>query len=166
MRQIRRRSATASIVALVVIAADQTAKAWARGSLPRGKEVTVVPGWVWFRIAENSGATLGLLSGYNLLFVLLSVLIVVAVVIIALRGYVTSRLGMIALGAIAGGGISNLVDRVRLGSVSDFIEVHLWPTDFNLADAAIRIGVVVFVIALGLEVWRKPRPAADAGSLR
>jgi len=166
MTHARSRATVAAIIALVVIAIDQTAKIWARATLPRGREVTVVPGWVWFRFTQNSGATLGLLSGYNLLFVLLSVLIVVAVLIIIFRGYVTSRLAMIALGAIAGGGISNLLDRVRLGSVIDFIEVHLWPTDFNLADAAIRIGVVLFVVALGLEVWRRPHPAAGAGSLR
>jgi signal peptidase II len=64
-------------------------------------------------------------------------------------------LGAVALGAVAGGAISNLIDRVRLGSVVDFIEVHLWPTDFNLADTAIRLGVVVFVLALLLDRrWR------------
>jgi signal peptidase II len=155
-----------AVIAAVVIAADQIAKAWAQATLPQGRQVTVVPGWVWFRLAQNSGATLGLLSGYNLLFIALSILIVIAVVLIASRGYVTSRLGAIALGAIAGGGVSNLADRLRLGSVIDFIEVNLWPTDFNLADAAIRIGVVLFLIALVLEVRRRPRPVAGTGSLR
>jgi signal peptidase II len=67
-----------------------------------------------------------------------------------------------ALGAVAGGAPGNLIDRVRLGSVIDFIEVHLWPTDFNLADAAIRLGVIVFLLTLVLGRRRRPRP--DAGS--
>lgn len=142
------------IALLVVVAADQASKAWAQRSLPPDHEVTVIPGWLWFRLTSNSGATLGLLRGHNLLFIAVSALVVVAVAAIVLRGG-PGVLGAVALGAVAGGAISNLIDRVRLGSVIDFIEVHLWPTDFNLADAAIRLGVVVFVLALVLDRrWR------------
>ena len=70
-----------------------------------------------------------------------------SVAVIVVRG-APGRVGAVALGAVAGGATSNLIDRVRLGSVIDFIEVHLWPTDFNLADAAIRLGVLVFVLTL------------------
>ena len=142
------------IALLVVVAADQASKAWAQGSLRPDHEVTVIPGWLWFRLTSNSGATLGLLRGHNLLFIAVSALVVVAVAAIVLRG-AAGLLGAVALGAVAGGAISNLIDRVRLGSVIDFIEVHLWPTDFNLADTAIRLGVVVFVLALVLDRrWR------------
>jgi len=142
------------IALLVVVAADQASKAWAQGSLRPDHEVTVIPGWLWFRLTSNSGATLGLLRGHNLLFIAVSALVVVAVAAIVLRG-AAGLLGAVALGAVAGGAISNLIDRVRLGSVIDFIEVHLWPTDFNLADTAIRLGVVVFVLALVLDrPWR------------
>ncbi len=58
---------------------------------------------------------------------------------------------------MAGGATSNLVDRVRLGGVIDFIEVHGWPTDFNLADAAIRLGVVLVALALLLDLRRRSR---------
>lgn len=154
-----RRSAlvTTAVVAVLVIGTDQAAKAWARGSLSVGKETTVISGWLWFRLARNSGATLGLLSGFNLLFAAFSLLITVAVVVIVARGYVVHGLGIVALGAIAGGAVGNLIDRVRFGAVTDFIEVRFWPTDFNLADAAIRIGVVLFVLTLALEVRRRPR---------
>ena len=142
------------IALLVVVAADQASKAWAQGSLRPDHEVTVIPGWLWFRLTSNSGATLGLLRGHNLLFIAVSALVVVAVAAIVLRG-APGMLGAVALGAVAGGAIGNLIDRVRLGSVIDFIEVHLWPTDFNLADTAIRLGVVVFVLALVLDrPWR------------
>jgi signal peptidase II len=142
------------IALLVVVAADQASKAWAQRSLRRDHEVTVIPGWLWFRLTSNSGATLGLLRGHNLLFIAVSALVVVAVAAIVLRG-APGVLGAVALGAVAGGAIGNLIDRVRLGSVIDFIEVHLWPTDFNLADAAIRLGVVVFVLSLVLDRhWR------------
>jgi signal peptidase II len=144
----------AAAIALVVVAADQASKVWAQASLRPDHETTVIPGWLWFRLTSNSGASLGLLRGHNLLFVVVSALVVLAVAAIVLRG-VPGPLGAVALGAVAGGATGNLVDRVRLGSVIDFIEVHLWPTDFNLADAAIRLGVLVFVLTLLLDRrWR------------
>jgi len=153
----RRAVLTAGGIALLVIVADQVSKAWAQASLRVGHEITVIPGWLWFRLTSNSGASLGLLSGHNLLFTAVSALVVVAVAAIVLRGAL-GVLGAAALGAVAGGATSNLVDRVRLGSVTDFIEVHLWPTDFNLADAAIRLGVVVFVLTLLFDRRWRSRP--------
>lgn len=159
----RRRDVLAgAAIALLVLAADQASKAWAQGALRPGHEVTVVGGWVWFRLTSNTGAGLGLLAGHNLLFLVVTALVVGAVVIIVLRGFVSGLLSAGALGAVAGGGTSNLVDRVRLGRVIDFIEVHHWPTDFNLADAAIRLGVVLFVLALLLDV-RRSRPGHGSG---
>src|SRR5712691_4601468 len=130
----------AAAIALLVLAADQASKAWAQGSLRPDHDINVIPGWLWFRLTSNSGASLGLLRGHNLLFVAVSTLV------------------LVALGAVAGGATSTLVDRVRLGSVIDFIEVHLWPTDFNLADVAIRLGVVVFVLTLLLDRRWRSRP--------
>jgi signal peptidase II len=147
----------ATAIALIVLAADQASKAWAWGSLWPEQEITVIPGWLWFRLRTNSGASLGLLRGQNLLFIAVSAVVVVAVAAIVLRG--APRMpGAVALGAVAGGAASNLVDRVRLGGVIDFIEVHLWPTDFNLADAAIRRGVAVFVLTLFLDRRWRSRP--------
>ena len=157
----RRDLLAAGAIAVLVIAADQATKVWAQGSLRPDHEVTVITGWLWFRLTSNSGASLGLFRGHNLLFLAVSILVVVAVAVIVLRG-APGAAGAGALGAVAGGATSNLVDRVRLGSVIDFIEVHLWPTDFNLADAAIRLGVVVFLLTLVLG-WRR-RPGRDAGS--
>ncbi len=160
----RRDLLTAAAIALLVLAADQAGKTWAQGALRPGHEVTVVVGWVWFRLTSNTGAGLGLLAGHNLLFLLVTGLVVGVVVIILLRGYAPGVLSSAALGAVAGGAASNLVDRVRLGRVIDFIEVHGWPTDFNLADAAIRLGVVLFVLALLLDLRRRSR--RDGGSRR
>ena len=143
------------------MAADQATKVWAQGSLRPDHEITVISGWLWFRLTSNSGASLGLLRGHNLLFAAVSILVVVAVAVIVVRGAPDTG-GAAALGAVAGGAAGNLIDRVRLGSVIDFIEVHLWPTDFNLADAAIRLGVIVFVVSLVLgRRWHLRRNAAS-----
>jgi len=140
--------------ASIVLAADQASK------------VTVIPGWLWFRLISNSGATLGLLGGHNRLLIAVSLAVVAAVTVIVVRGNAPGALGAAALGAIGGGAISNLADRLRLGAVVDFIQVRGWPTDFNIADAGIRIGVVAFVVALLLEWRRRRRPVTAAGSVR
>jgi len=153
----RQRSAwIAGTIALLVLAADQASKAWAQASLRPDHEVTVISGLLWFKLTSNSGASLGLLRGHNLLFVVASTLVVVAIAALVLRG-ASGVLGAAALGAVAGGATSNLIDRLRLGSVVDFIEVHLWPTNFNLADTAIRLGVVVFLLTLLLDLRRRSR---------
>ncbi len=159
----RRDLLTGAAIALLVLATDQASKAWAQRGLTPGHQVIVVGGWVWFRLTSNTGVGLGLFAGHNALFLVVTALVVGAVVIILLRGFAPGVITAGALGAVAGGATSNLVDRVRLGSVIDFIEVHGWPTDFNLADAAIRLGVVLFVLALLLDVRRRARPVGGSG---
>src|SRR4030088_154520 len=144
-------------IALLVAVLDQASKAWARAGLTPGHEVTVIPGWLWFRLATNTGATLGLGSGYNELFAALALIIVGAMAGFAPRGSVGGVPGIVALGAVAGGALGNLVDRIRVGGVTDFIEVDHWPTVFNLADSAIRLGFVLFLLALLLDWPRRPR---------
>jgi signal peptidase II len=151
----RRPPTTAIVVGLLVIGLDQLTKRWALASLPNGREVTIIPDWLWFRLTTNSGASLGLLAGNNMVLAGVSLLIVVAVIILLFRGSAGGQIGAAALGAVAGGATSNLVDRIRLGGVVDFIEVHLWPTDFNLADAAIRSGLVLLLLALLVELGRR-----------
>lgn len=147
----------AGLVAAVAVVADQASKAWAQASLPPARTVTAISGLLWFRLAHNSGATLGILSGHSQLVGALSLIILLAVAVLLVQGHPGGYLGAAALGAIAGGAASNLVDRLRLGSVVDFIEIRVWPTDFNLADAAIRIGVVLFVAVLLVDFVRGRR---------
>ena len=158
MAGMLRRRALLIVVAIAFLVGclDQASKAWARTELTPGHQVTVIPGWLWFHLASNSGATLGVGTGHNDLFAALALIILGAIAVLALRGNVGGVLGLGALGAVAGGAIGNLVDRLRLGGVTDFIEVRSWPTDFNLADAAIRLGVVLFLLAILLDWTRRP----------
>ena len=135
-------------------------KAWVNANLEPGQETTVVAGWVWFALRQNTGAALGLLSGHSQLVGALSLIVVGALAIFGLASGAGGRMGAVALGAIAGGALGNLVDRVRLGGVTDFIEIHRGPTDFNLADAAIRLGVVLFLVSLLLQAVRRPSGSA------
>src|SRR5258708_24516936 len=112
MASSHRRAWIAAAIALLVVAADQAGKAWAQGSLRPDHEINVIPGWLWFRLTSNSGASLGLLRGHNLLFVAVSTPVVVAAPALVLRG-ASGVGGAGALGAAACAAPSNLVARRR-----------------------------------------------------
>jgi signal peptidase II len=148
----RRLLPAAALAALVVFILDQTSKLWAIKALPPAeRQLVAVPGWLWFRLLKNTGGTFSLLRNHNLLFIGASLLVLVAIAVLLGRDSLSHPVSAIALGVIAGGAAGNLVDRLRLAGVVDFIYVRWWPAYFNLADVAIRLGVLVFVARLLFE---------------
>jgi signal peptidase II len=102
---------------------------------------------------HNPGAAFGLFPGSRWPLIVISVAAIVVVVVVALR-HRTRTITLIPLGLILGGAVGNLIDRVRLGQVVDFIQIgippHYWPV-FNAADSAVSIGVVWLAIGLLLD---------------
>ncbi len=142
--------------------ADQMTKAWAVGTLKHGRIKTVVERFLYLSYAENPGIAFGQLQEVGAFsrwfFAALAALAAVGVIVYFLR---TPRTDDTALGACAlllAGIVGNLTDRVRLGYVVDFIEVHLgsyqWPT-FNVADAAICTGAALLMLGLLMEGKRQ-----------
>jgi signal peptidase II len=128
-----------------VVAADQAAKALVEDRLVPGETVDVL-GPVSLTLAHNQGVAFGLASGSD------APLIVFAVTALAFVAYLLSRDPLrpglwVAAGLVAGGALGNLADRLRAGAVTDFVEVGAWPP-FNLADAAIVVGVALFAVLL------------------
>ena len=161
MTRMRRRSGRLSplVAAGLVIAADQLSKSWARANLPINRRVSVIPQWLSFQRTENSGAAFSFLTGHNDLFIVITGALLVLIAVLILGGLAPDRLTVIGLGVILGGGLSNLVDRLRLAAVEDFIRFSFWPTIFNLADIAIRAGAVAVVLAVILRQARRRRGA-------
>jgi signal peptidase II len=158
------------IAAAVVLAADQASKWWILEviHLPEVGQIVLLPvlniTMVW-----NRGVTFGLLNGFGAWSHLLLAAValgVVAALIVWLRR-AESRLVAIALGAIVGGALSNVIDRLRFGAVVDFIHAHLggwsWYV-FNLADAAIVCGVAALVLENLLPGTRRSRSPGDASA--
>jgi lipoprotein signal peptidase len=153
------------VAAVVVLAADQASKWWILDvvQLPDVGQIVLLPvlnlTMVW-----NRGVTFGLLTNFGHWSYLLLAAIALAVVaglVVWLRR-AESRLVATALGAIVGGAVSNVIDRLRFGAVVDFIHAHLgawsWYV-FNLADAAIVCGVAVLVLDSLLPQARRARSA-------
>lgn len=144
------KSAALALVALVVLL-DQSTKAWARASLTDLIDIGPI---LNLRLAFNPGITFGLFAGNGDAGRWILVAATGAVAAAMLVGILRTRRPGLSLGLalIAGGAVGNIIDRVRDGAVTDFIDVHLgaahWPT-FNLADAAILLGVAVLLAVSG-----------------
>lgn len=138
--------------ASVVLAADQASKVWILDGLdlPSLGSVAVLP-FFSLTFVRNTGVTFGLLGGLgsagSLILALVALAVVVALLLWLRRA--ENRLVAVALGAIAGGAIGNVIDRVRFGWVVDFLHAHAFGFSwyvFNVADAAIVCGVVALVL--------------------
>jgi signal peptidase II len=149
--------------AAAVYMADQASKAWAVRRLRLGETVKV-GGFLRFAYAENPGIAFGRLQdGGEFGRWMLATLAALAIVGLLLYFFRTRRNDDLILGAIAlllAGVSGNLIDRVRLGHVIDFIEVFIgsyqWPT-FNVADAAICTGAALLALDLILEGRKEGR---------
>jgi len=135
--------------------------------------VPVVPGVFNLTFVRNTGAAWGILGGLNGWLALLSVVVLLAIVIFR-RSILTDSMGhRLALASMIGGIVGNLLDRVRLSFVVDFLDfhwsVHHFPS-FNVADAAICVGVGLYMLsALNLDrLFRRGRsgraPVAGSGA--
>lgn len=143
----------AGALAAVVLIADQAAKAAIEAHLVPGERVDVL-GPLGLTLAHNRGVAFGLAGGAGV------PLILITLVALGVVGYLFARdpgrPGMwVAAGLLAGGAIGNLVDRVRAGEVTDYVDLSAWPP-FNLADVAITLGVLVLVFLYLGDAEREP----------
>ncbi|MGA2470352.1 MAG: signal peptidase II [Solirubrobacteraceae bacterium] len=136
----------AGLVALVVVILDQWSKQLLRSSLAPGGQTQLLPGLKLIRTA-NTGAAFSLFTGSAGAVTILAVIVLVVLVAFFARNP-SHALLWLPCGMIVGGALGNLIDRVRLGAVTDFIKLPDWPA-FNLADSAITVGVIALVLILG-----------------
>lgn len=146
-RTARQRYTVMLATAAVVLAVDHLTKWLVSSNLALGQEIPSSPALVNIHYIQNSGAAFGI--GPQLTYVYLGVAVVVAAYIVLFGPRMGGGLlGLLALGCILGGAISNGLDRLILGHVTDFIDVHFWPV-WNCADMAIVGGMLVVVFQIG-----------------
>ena len=148
-----------TLFAAAIVALDQWTKSLAAARLA-GRTIVLIPGWLQLHYITNDGMALSLLRGQRWLFVVLAVLFVVLVVWVVAKKIIHRPVELWCVAAITGGAVGNLIDRVRLGEVIDFLNVHwyehFWPA-FNVADSAICVGVGLLAVDMILEERRKKR---------
>jgi signal peptidase II len=149
------------LIAAAVVALDQATKAIVRARLdPR--EAWPDGDWILhITNVSNSGAAFGILQGQTLFLVVTSLVGLAAILLYYLFPPLEHGLLRVALALQLGGAVGNLIDRIRTGKVTDFINFEFWPA-FNVADASISIGVVTilwFFLMLETErVTNRPPP--------
>ena len=139
------------ILLVLIIFADQLSK-WLVVALLQGKEsVYVIPGVLRFTYVENDGAAFGMLDDHRWVFLVLSTVMIIALIFYIVKYKPSSKWVMTSLILIVGGGIGNMIDRLLLGYVIDFIDFcafpQLWRWVFNIADSAVCVGTFM------LSVW-------------
>lgn len=145
MRRAAARWGRVVLVLAVVIGLDQATKALVRARVSPGDADGVLPGLQIVRV-RNDGVAFGLLSGGGAIVLVLTLVALLALVVLFARH--PFRRGLwVPTGLLLGGAAGNLVDRVRLGAVTDFLKLPLWPA-FNVADVAITVGVVALLYVL------------------
>jgi signal peptidase II len=140
------------LTAIAVMAADQLTKSVARGAASTASQPELFGGFIKLVDVRNSGVAFGQLSGGGVLVVILVAAALTVLVWYFLRHLATPMIWL-ATGLIIGGAAGNVIDRARDGAVTDFIKFPYWPA-FNLADAAITIGVVLLVLLVELDARR------------
>ncbi len=140
-----RSAARAAALALAVVAADQATKALVRANVELGSRDGVFPGVELVHV-RNRGVAFGLFSDGGGVLVAIGVASVVALLAFFLT-HSRRPLVWLPTGLLLGGAAGNLIDRLRQGFVTDFIDLPLWPA-FNLADTCITIGVVSLLYVL------------------
>ena len=137
------------VMAAVAVILDQIVKAWVRSALPKtGDPAPFIPGVLRLLHVENTGAAFSMGEGKGFFFVAIAV----AIFILALLAVWKEELSVpfaLALGAVAGGGIGNMIDRLIQGSVTDFFATQFmdFPV-FNVADIFVTLGVICVLICL------------------
>lgn len=130
-------------IVLAVVAADQLTKHIVTSHLALGDGIHVL-GPFWIHHVQNSGIAFGLFASATAVVIVLTGIAIAWMLLFFMRSGARHPVLPVALGLVIGGSGSNLLDRVRLGYVTDFIDLRYWPA-FNLADSFIVIGVAILL---------------------
>lgn len=137
--------------ALVIIVLDQVVKRAVVSTMRFGESIDVLGSFARFTRTSNTGAAFGMLRGKSYLFIIISALASAAIVLFSREIAKMRRVEQTAFGLVLGGAVGNLIDRIRLGAVIDFIDLGIGGARFaafNVADSAITIGVVLLAFHL------------------
>ena len=129
------------IIVAAIIVFDQLAKYIAAQSLSLNQPISVIKGIFSLTLVHNRGAAFGILKNQVPLFIITSI-VAVLLIYSELKSNRHRQAYSIALSLILAGALGNLIDRVFLGYVIDFLDFHFWPV-FNVADSAITVGALM-----------------------
>lgn len=155
----------ATLIIILVVVCDQSSKYWIVTNFGMFQSREIIPGLFNLTYLTNRGAAFGFLNGdhgtwRHAFFVGVALVAMVMMVFLLRQMREEGKHLVVAIALIFGGAVGNLIDRLRLGAVVDFLDVywaeHHWPA-FNIADSAITVGVGIFLISHLLQFRRGSR---------
>jgi len=148
LRDSVKRVALCLIVIALVSASDQLSKLWIRAHLELGESLPLTDR-LSLSYVGNTGSAFGLLANQTFLIIIISIAALLFILLFLRYLSPATTLSIVSIGLILGGAVGNLIDRLRFGYVTDFIDFRLWGNFhwpvFNIADAAITVGVFVLI---------------------
>ena len=156
-----------AIISAVIIALDQATKLYVDANFRLHESMPVIRGFFNLTYVRNKGAAFGILADNAVripFFITVSIVAMLGILWYINRIRNDQKLAVFSLSLVFSGAFGNLIDRVRLGEVIDFLDVfwqrYHWPA-FNVADSAITVGVTLLLIDMWREDWKKSSEASE-----
>jgi signal peptidase II len=129
--------------AIIVILADIASKVWVRSAIPVNGGFDLLP-FLSITNVQNSGIAFGMLQFPAMRWIYVGIALAVAIIIANSCRHNKLKSHFLLWGLIAGGALGNALDRIFIGTVTDFVSVSIWPA-FNVADSALTIGIILLI---------------------
>lgn len=161
-RTCRHPRLLALAVTLVGILLDQLTKLLVSGGMARGDTIPIIKDVLHITYVRNTGAAFGMLADHRWVFLAVSTVTILALAVFLLRTASRDPLLIVSVSMVLSGGIGNMIDRLALGYVVDFIDFRLINfAVFNGADSFVCVGAALLFLAVLLEPKKKEEPAAE-----
>lgn len=145
------------LIAFLIIVIDQITKYFVVRGMELGESIRVIDGIFYITSHRNTGAAWGMLEGQMWLFYLVTIAVIIGILFYFHRHAKGNALFSLSLMVILGGAIGNFIDRIFRLEVVDFIQFTFFNFIFNIADAALTIGVALLLIQMILEEVQEKR---------
>ena len=132
-------------IILIIVFADQLIKFYIINNFSYGQSLAIIENIFHLTFVKNTGAAFGIFKGGNIFFIVISSLIILFLLFYFYYYFKRNFYTKISFGLIIGGAIGNLIDRIKLNYVVDYLDFRIW-TVFNLADSAIVVGAGILMI--------------------
>ena len=136
------------VISAAIVVLDQIFKYLAINNLKSIENIVVIDNLLYFTYLENRGAAFGIFSNQRWLFIIATVLAIILLVYLVFVKKFQSKIFNISEALIIGGGVGNLIDRIFLGYVVDYIQISFFPPVCNFADYCITAGTIILIIWL------------------
>lgn len=147
MRRIEFKNLLWLTLSITIISADQITKSVIMNKMQIGDSIEIIEGFLYIAYTKNTGAAWGIFHEHTEYLAIFSVVATLALIYMLM--HMKRKFGAFSLAMLIGGAVGNAIDRIKLGWVVDFIDTYIFGYDFptyNVADAAITVGVILLLI--------------------